>query len=170
METDRLVFKTWAIDNLEIAMGLWGDPEVTQYIDGRGLLSRDQVETRLRSEIESLRKNGIQYWPIYEKGTGDFVGCCGLKPWVYSSRVGPEMGFHLMKNKWGKGYAFEAAQRVADFAFNTLKAERIMAGHHPQNENSKKILERLGFKFVEYVFFKPTGLNHLAYELLQNER
>lgn len=105
------------------------------------------------------------YWPLFELETGEFVGCCGLKPWVHSNRPGLELGFHIVQSKWGKGFATEAARGVVSFALNELKQTDLRAGHHPQNAGSKKILTQLGFKYVEDVFFKPTALLHPSYEL-----
>ena len=115
--------------------------------------------------MDGLIKNGTQYWPFFELLSGDFVGCCGLKPWLYSLQKGSEMGFHILKEKWGMGYAFEAGGGVIEFAKLNLGAPRILAGHHPDHHRSKQILERLGFQFLEKVFYPPTGLDHLSYEL-----
>ena len=50
-------------------------------------------------------------------------------------------------------------------AFEKLKFRTLRAGHHPEHLNSKKILLKLGFRFVNEVFYKPTGLMHPTYEL-----
>jgi [ribosomal protein S5]-alanine N-acetyltransferase len=163
--TTRLEFRRWREEDLPLAVQLWGDAEVMRYIDVRGGLSDEQLRAKLQLEFGYARDFGTQYWPIFEKDNGDFVGCCGLKPWVHSPRQGFELGFHVIKAKWGRGYAPEAAEGVIDFARNDLKQSRLLAGHHPENSQSKKILESLGFVFLEHVFFKPTGLMHLSYEL-----
>lgn len=160
--TERLLFKTWSQNDLKNALRLWADPEVMTFIGGQ--LSSEQILIKLEKEISCHRRHNIQYWPIFSKADGSFVGCCGLKPWVYSQRGRYELGFHLIKEAWGKGYALEAAKGVIQFAKNN-KLEGLMAGHHPGNSNSKKVLEKLGFKFVEDVFFPPTGLMHPSYLL-----
>lgn len=163
--TSRLEFRVWTKDDLPSAQKLWGDPEVMRYIDVRGGLNRDQVLEKILAEFETWRQFQTQYWPMFERKTGDFVGACGLKPWKHSPREGFELGFHIVRPKWGKGFAPEAARGVIDFAFQELQQPLLLAGHHPENAGSKKILESLGFKFLEHVFFKPTGLLHLSYEL-----
>ena len=163
--TERLILRTWDEADFDFAHHLWSDPEVMAFIDVRGGLSKEQVHDKLKAEIDCQEKNDIQYWPIFEKETGDFVGCCGLKPWKHSPRTGPELGFHLVKAKWGRGYANEAARGVIEYAFRVKRFEQLMVGHHPDNIPSKNILISLGFQFVENVFFKPTGLLHPSYEL-----
>jgi hypothetical protein len=44
------------------------------------------------------------------------------------------------------------------YAFDNLKATDIFAGHNPNNTNSKKILERLGFHYICDEYYAPTGL------------
>ena len=165
LKTDRLFLRTWETTDLQLAQELWGNSKVMTFIDTRGGLTEEQVIAKLDLEIECQLKNGLQYWPIFEQQTQDFVGCCGLKPWVHSDRGGFELGFHIIQEKWGRGYALEVAKGVISYAFTQRKLSHLMAGHHPDNLNAKKILLQLGFQFVEKVFFKPTGLMHSSYHL-----
>ena len=50
--TERLVARPWEIEDLPLAMELWGDPAVTALIDSRGILTGAQVQEKLYSEIE----------------------------------------------------------------------------------------------------------------------
>jgi hypothetical protein len=45
----------------------------------------------------------------------------------------------------GKGTAKEAARAVIDHGFDTLGATALFAGHHPHNEASRRLLQKLGF-------------------------
>ena len=48
LQTARLAFRTWAQGDLELALGLWGDPRVTRYFDAREKLSPQEVQDRYR--------------------------------------------------------------------------------------------------------------------------
>jgi len=61
MSTDRLGFRRWCENDLDLALALWGDYEVTKLIDARGKLSEDQVQERLDGEIATEREYGVQY-------------------------------------------------------------------------------------------------------------
>ena len=50
-----------------------------RYIDTRGGLSDEQVADKLCEEIERLRREGVQYWKLVLKATGEPIGCCGLR-------------------------------------------------------------------------------------------
>src|SRR5215831_8468424 len=102
--TERLVARSWQIKDLPLAMELWGDPAVTKLIDSRGQLTEAQIHERLYAEIERERSNGVQYWALFDHRNGDFVGCGGLRPWVYTPGAADfEVGFHLVKRCWAKG-------------------------------------------------------------------
>src|SRR5438046_1488053 len=108
-ESPRLLFRTWRIDDLDLATTLWGDPRVTALIDARGALDRPQVEARLRNEIDLEARYGVQYWPMFLRETGELAGCAGLRPRDASLRI-YELGFHLCARFWGSGLATESAR------------------------------------------------------------
>jgi RimJ/RimL family protein N-acetyltransferase len=164
-ESERIIFRCWDINDIEYAKKLWGDTEVTRYIGGPFDLKR--IENRLKLEVENQQKYGIQYWPIFSKNTNDFIGCCGLRPYKNGIET-REIGFHLCKKYWGNGYASEAAKRVLKYAFEVLGTNRVFAGHNPNNANSKRTLEKLGFRYIGDEYYPPTGLNHPSYELFRN--
>jgi RimJ/RimL family protein N-acetyltransferase len=170
--TKRLVARSWRAEDLPFAMELWGDPAVTALIDARGQLSEAQVEEKLRGEIEREGSYGVQYWALFERGTSGFVGCAGLRPWVYTrDEQNFEVGFHLTRRCWGQGFATEAACGVLDYAWRKLRRSKVYAGHHPDNRASGRILKKLGFEFIETIFYEPTGLMHPSFVryLLQPE-
>lgn len=162
LETHRIGFSKWTRNDLNLAELLWENPEVTKYICANGIFSMDEVINRLNTEIYNGSTHQIQYWPIFELKTGNFIGCCGLRPHGADEY---EIGFHLLPAFWGKGYAAEAANAVITYAFMALKAKKLFAGHNPYNRNSQKVLNKLGFTYVGDKFYEPTGLYHPSYEL-----
>jgi RimJ/RimL family protein N-acetyltransferase len=162
LRSERLGFRSWSDADLELALDLWGDPEVTELIGGP--FSNEQVRERLSREIETLRSHGVQYWPVFLLATGDHIGCSGLRPYRPDETIF-EIGFHVKKAHWGQGYAPEAARAVMGYAFTTLGASALFAGHHPGNDASRRLLGKLGFRFTHEEHYAPTGLNHPSYQL-----
>lgn len=157
--TARLRFREWSPDDFALAWSLYGDLEVTRLFGGP--FSREQVQARLDREIANLAARRVQYWPMFLVENGDFVGACGMRPEgdIHA------LGFHLRPAHWGRGYATEAARAVIDYAFGPLGAEVLFAGHHPENERSKRALESLGFTYWRHNLYPPTGLQHPGYLL-----
>ncbi len=164
LESQRLGFRHWSVDDLELAVGLWGDPEVTRFVDARGRLTKAAVEERLREEIALQREHGVQYWPIFDLATGEHVGCCGLRPYDPSRRIF-ELGCHVRSFCWRRGYASEASTAVIDLAFGSLRVAKLFAGHNPGNAASRRLLGKMGFRYSHDEPYAATGLDHPSYYL-----
>jgi RimJ/RimL family protein N-acetyltransferase len=163
LSSARLGFRCWRESDLAQAIELWGDAEVTRHISARGFTPEDIAE-RLKREIDSQRRHGLSYWPIFLLATGEHVGCCGLRARETEPGV-PELGFHIASRHWRRGYALEAASRVIDYAFEELGAPALFAGHNPNNAASRSLLHRLGFVHTHDEHYPPTGLQHASYRL-----
>ena len=166
--TTRLGFRRWRDDDLPIALGLWGDYEVTKLIDARGQLTTKQVQERLIKEVAAAKEYGVQYWPIFLHETDEHIGCCGLRPYDLAKGI-YEIGFHIRSAHWRRGYAAEAARAVIAYAFDKLKAKALFAGHNPKNEVSRLLMEKLGFHYTHDEYYPPTGLKHPSYLLKAEE-
>ena len=73
LETRRLGFRTWTMNDLELALDLWGDPQVTRFFDARERLTVEEVQERLMQEIAGQNDNGVQYWPIFLRSTRERI-------------------------------------------------------------------------------------------------
>ena len=198
-KTKRLDFRWWNQSDLNLARGLWGNPEVTRLIGGP--FDDEWISNRLAREIANAKSHSIQYWPIFLIENGDHAGCCGLKPYDAmklpeqvrrtlldraksreqepTEAPGPiatapwstlrvlELGFHLRTPHWRCGYASEAAGAVIHHAFNLLASPpaALFAGHHPQNDASRNVLQKLGFVYTHDEHFSSTALMHRGYVL-----
>jgi RimJ/RimL family protein N-acetyltransferase len=162
LRTPRLGFRTWTEADLDLALGLWGDAEVTRLIGGA--FSREKVQQRLAHEIANQATYGIQYWPMFLLINHDHAGCCGLRPYGSEPHV-YELGFHLRRMYWGQGLAVEAGRAVIAYAFERRGAASLFAGHHPDNAASRRVLLKLGFRYTHDEFYPPTGLHHPSYRL-----
>jgi [ribosomal protein S5]-alanine N-acetyltransferase len=162
LRSKRLGFRAWTVEDLPLALGLWGDPEVTRLIDARGRLSEEQVWERLEREIATRDSHGVQYWPMFLLTTGEHVGCCGLRPYPAAEGV-YEIGVHVCVRHWKQGYAEEATRAVMAHAFDTLHVAGLFAGHNPGNDGSRHLLSKLGFRYTHDEYYPPTGLQHPSY-------
>jgi RimJ/RimL family protein N-acetyltransferase len=168
LETRRLGFRIWTANDRELALGLWGDPQVTRFFDARERLTAKEVQERLVHEIAGQYENGVQYWPIFLRSSREHVGCCGLRPYRPPGNI-YEIGFHICSRHWGRGYATEAALRVIEYAFQDLAVDSLFAGHNPENTASRHLLQKLGFRYTHDEFYAPTGLQHPSYMMTADE-
>lgn len=162
LTSERLGLRCWSASDLPLANALWGDPAVTSLLGGP--FTPEQVEERLVKEMASMAAHSVQYWPVFLLKGGGHAGCAGLRPYRLEQEI-YELGFHLRPEYWGRGLALEAARAVIDFAFETLRARALFAGHHQENGASKHILLKLGFRYTHEEFYPPTGMEHPSYLL-----
>ena len=155
LKTERLGFSYWSREDLPLAQGLWGDPEVARFLGGP--FTEEQIRQRLERHMALLRDYNVQYWPIFLLETGDHVGCGGLQPYRTDEGI-YELGFHLRRAYWGLGMAEEAARAVIRFAFESLELKTLFAGHHPENAASRRVLEKLGFQYAGEDVYPPSGV------------
>lgn len=59
-----------------------------------------------------------------------------------------ELGYWLTPESWGRGFATEAARAVIDMARYALPLRRLQARHHVNNDASRRVLDKLGFREI----------------------
>lgn len=162
-QTNRIRLSLWKETDWELAYALWGNKEVMKYLSSNGFYNEEQIRVRLETEINNYKTHHVQYWKLYELSTAQFMGCCGLKPRKEEDSY--ELGFQLLPEFWGNGYAGESALHCIRYALEELHAKNIYAGHNPNNKASQKLLAKLGFEQIDIQFYEPTGLYHPFYKL-----
>jgi RimJ/RimL family protein N-acetyltransferase len=164
LTSERLGFRTWSLKDVDLAVALWGDPKVAQFIGAGGPPSRTAIWQRLAAEMATQAEHGVQYWPIFLRKSGTHVGCCGLRPYRHDQGI-YELGVHIRPSFWRQGLALEAATAVIDYAFDRLGVRALFAGHNPANTASRQMILKLGFQYTHEELYPPTGLNHPSYLL-----
>jgi [ribosomal protein S5]-alanine N-acetyltransferase len=160
--TERLRFRSWTDADTALAEALWCDAEVTRYFGGA--MTPEQAHERLRIERERETRLGFQYWPMFLRETGAFVGCAGLRPWQMDANI-IEAGVHLMRAAWGLRLGEEGLRAALAHGFDTLALPKIVAGHGIGHDNSQKMLERTGFAYTHNIMWGPKSIEVKIYEI-----
>jgi ribosomal-protein-alanine N-acetyltransferase len=167
MKSSRLGFSLWNPADLPHASVIWEDPDVMRLHGG----PYSPVETmqRLSLEIENCKTYGVQYWPVFLTITGEFIGCCGLKPRDVSQGIW-EFGCQIRRTYWSHGLGREATTLLIDYSFHSLGVQAIRAGHHPSNEASQRLITSLGFQRIPDEVYPATGLMEPCYMLTRSDK
>jgi RimJ/RimL family protein N-acetyltransferase len=81
---------------------------------------------------------------VRDRATGQFVGKVGLS--VEDADIGQaEIDYYLGSQWRGRGYATRAVRLLCDWAFRHTGLVRLVAGVHPPNVASQRVLARVGF-------------------------
>ena len=148
-ETDRLILRSWNPDTeAEQAFQIYSHPEVSRFLGAPDKTVEERREKlRQRNQKHQDMKEGSGYWAIREKVTGEILGTLILQRLPDGAgHLTPEweVGWHLKKSAWGKGYATEAGKAAIDYGFITLKLPVIYAVVKPENQASIRVTQRLG--------------------------
>ena len=109
-----------------------------------------------KSNNKVIRSIGIEKYGLEDKLT------------EFDGYIGREIGFVLSKDYWGKGYMKEAVQAVIKYLFDDLHYDFLLCSHFDNNNQSKRVQEKLGFKPYRHIISEtrmgtkePTTLNLL---------
>jgi RimJ/RimL family protein N-acetyltransferase len=95
------------------------------------------------------------------KETGDLIGDCGLIRQEIEGEWLVEIGYHVRRDHWKRGFASEAAQACRDYGFSRLNVDRLISLIRPENMPSRRVAEKNGMKVWKEVTWQ--GLRHLVY-------
>jgi ribosomal-protein-alanine N-acetyltransferase len=146
VETERLILRTWLLNDLKDFFDIYGDAEVWRLSDPKAVFkSEDEARRALRREIAYQEEHGVCRWATVEKSKGRVIGACGFN----LLEAGPELElvFHFARLYWGRGYATEAAGACLRHAFRELNAPAVVALTAPQNLAARRVLEKTGFVY-----------------------
>lgn len=168
LETSELGFRNWLPDDFPLAKALWSEPQVTQTIFENGPLTDEEIKDKLILEMATVKKFGVQLWPFFRLEDGEFIGVCGLSPYLLFEGIF-EMSVQIIPKYWNNGYGYKACNSMIEHTFNTLNIKSIFAGHHPNNLIAASLLKKLKFRFTHMEYYQPTGVNHNSYILNAEE-
>jgi RimJ/RimL family protein N-acetyltransferase len=140
LETPRLILRPPAQRDLDAWAAFMGDEEAALFVGG--LQSRSGAWRFMAATAGSWVLKGFGMFSVIEKASGRWIGRVGpLQP---EGWPGPEVGWGLAREAWGRGLATEAAARTMDWAFDSLGWREIIHCIHPDNHPSIRVAERLG--------------------------
>ena len=105
----------------------------------------EAAEEFARTRRELWRNDEAYVFGIIEKRAGCFAGCMGLHPVPEHYRA--EIGYWVGEPFWGRGLATEALRLALRFGFETLKLNRIEAGHFVGNPASGRVMQKADMRF-----------------------
>lgn len=142
--TERLTLRKLSIEDQKDILALRSDPVINMYLGRQPAITIEDAADFIHKVNENIEKNIALYWAITLTETKTFVGTICL--YNFSREENScETGYELMTEFQGQGIMKEAAAVVFDFAFQTLKFNKILAFTHKDNSNSTRLLAKFGF-------------------------
>jgi [ribosomal protein S5]-alanine N-acetyltransferase len=140
LATERLALRQLQHTDDQEIFTLRSDSEINKYLDRQLANTIDDA----RNFIDKIIKNNALYWAVTLSDKNILVGTCCLFGFS-EENTKCEIGFELLTSFQGKGIMTEALKKVIEYAFNTIKVQKIEAFVHKDNTSSIKLLEHLSF-------------------------
>ena len=158
IETPRLILRHFSYSDQSGLEPLLCDPVVMRF--SLGVKSADEIEAWLDDRLASYERNpNVGLFAVTLKPQENLIGYCGFLE--YQDLGGcpeTEIGYRLIQEQWGHGYATEAAGAVRDFGFEHLKRQRLVSLIDPQNLRSIAVAQKIGMRFEKEVML--AGYTH----------
>jgi len=145
LTTERLTLRQLVIADEQEIFTLRSDGEINKYLDRQVSNTIDDARNFINKVNENINKNDSLYWAITLSDRNILAGTICL--FGFSDENNKcEIGYELLTNFQGQGIMKEAAEKVIDYAFNTIKVQKIEAFLHRDNRRSIKLLEKFSFR------------------------
>ena len=146
LQTARLRLEPICPAHYEGLRVLNADPLVQRYIAGRPE-TPEETAAMIERVQGRWRQFAYSWWSFIELETGELVGAGCIQHLGHDPANEHEIGWRLRPDRWGRGYASEAARRMVAFAFEDLQAPLLASICHPDNADSAKVMRRLGMRY-----------------------
>ena len=154
LETERLVLRSASQEDVDL---VWKASMHEGFTDG---MAWDPPETK--NELVEIANGNIANWcngtsytfTVIRVSDGIAIGRVGSRQLDDENKIW-NIGFWVIPEHWGNGYAVEASKAVIEFGFNVLNVSKIVTAHATWNTQSKRVIEKLRFM--------KTGVNRCGF-------
>jgi RimJ/RimL family protein N-acetyltransferase len=151
IETARLILRPTAPEDFEPWAAFMADGEAARFIGG--VQARSEAWRGFMTVAGAWAMDGCSMFSAIEKETGRWIGRLG--PWAPADWPGTEVGWGLVRDCWGKGYATEGAAAAIDWATDHLGWTEVIHCIDPANAASQRVAQRLGSRLLRRAFLPP---------------
>lgn len=151
IETDRLIIRKYTLDDASFIYKLMNSDGWIKYIGDRNIISVEEAEAYLvKNYLSCYEKQGFGPFSVTLKNMTP-IGSAGL--YQRENLDHPDIGFAFLSKYVNKGYAFEAASAVMNYASEELGINKIVAFTQQDNAASIKLLKKLGLSEIGTHFY-----------------
>ena len=151
IKTERLILRKIEESDCDVILFLRSDKTVNKFIkrpENRRTKNKADALKFITEIDHGIENNNLISWGITLKNNPEIIGTICLWNFSKNKKIA-EVGYDLNPLFQRKGIMSEALYCIINFGFNELNLSKIEAFTHTKNENSKKLLEKNGFKFIK---------------------
>ncbi len=165
IETERLILRDLLPTDVDDMFALDSNADVHKYLGNNPITTVERAAEVIAIIRQQYIDNEIGRWATIEKASGKFIGWSGSK-FMREPENGHvdfyDVGYRLLPQFWGKGYATESAKAALEYVFTNFNADEVIGTAHEENKASRRALEKCGLKFVEQFMWKDLTCDWLT--------
>lgn len=119
IETERLILREFVRQDFDALYEILSDPETMRHYPKP--FDEAKVRSWIEWNLQNYKEYGFGLWAVTRKETGEFIGDCGVTIQDIDGEQLPEIGYHIHKRYWRRGFGSEAARAVRDWAFQNTE-------------------------------------------------
>lgn len=156
--TERLLIRHWRDEDRPFFHRINSDPQVMAFFPRRR--SRAQADRFFDVLAQTLAENGVGWAAVTLRETGEPIGFAGLAKVHFEAPFTPavEIGWRLVPEHWGTGYATEAAEALLAHGFQDLDLAKIVSFAVRANRRSTAVMQRVGMTAEPVLDFDHPGV------------
>jgi [ribosomal protein S5]-alanine N-acetyltransferase len=160
-ETERLILRPMSLEDAEFILDLYNRPKFIQFIGDRNLKTISDAENYIKNRfLPQIERLGYGNYLMLTKEGNHKIGGVGIFEREGLDVV--DIGFSLLDEFEGKGYAYEAALKIKSVGMDDFGLKKISAITTKDNFSSQKLIEKIGLKFQKFVII-PDDTEELMY-------
>lgn len=152
LETPRLILRKFVLEDAQRLEAVLCDPVTMEFYPAP--LDRKGVEGWIEKNLIRYQRDGHGLWAVLLKESNELIGDCGCTLQEVEGKYQVEVGYHVRRDLWGRGYATEAARACMEYAFNTLHAKRVISMIRPPNIASRRVAEKNGLVCEKIILWR----------------
>jgi RimJ/RimL family protein N-acetyltransferase len=155
IETERLLLRLPVLEDAKPALDLITDPVAMEFLGGVHPNAASDPEFVVHRWLKRWEDNECGPFSIVRREDERWLGRTGVlvwdvRTWTHATFAAagefaqPEIGWALVREHWGQGYATEAVSAVRHWASAERGLERLVSLIAPANVRSQRLAQRLG--------------------------
>jgi RimJ/RimL family protein N-acetyltransferase len=162
IQTDRLLINKITIDDAAFVLELMNDKDWIKNVGDKGVRTIEDAQAYIQQRfIKTYQESNCGFYSLNIKNTHEIIGIAGLVDREGIDHI--DIGYGILPEFRGKGYAFEATKAIYDYGYQELNLEKIVAIVNPDNLHSIKLLSKLGLEFEKMIRLPDEEIDILLY-------
>ncbi|WP_026896232.1 GNAT family N-acetyltransferase [Clostridiisalibacter paucivorans] len=146
LKSNRLILRPWKFSDLDDLHEFTSNKKVANLA---GFNVKNSKDESLNILNQFVIDSSSSLWAIELKNSNKAIGWIELhSPTEGTDKNSKEIGFVLSQKYWGQGLMPEAIKQVISYGFFEGKIDSIVCSHFTNNVQSKRVIEKCGFKYI----------------------